>query len=84
MMVFVFYNLQLQKVKDLSFLPSDRVVPVFTKPIVDAWQLASDNLQSMFVTYREEVTAVTKTLLAAVAKTSIGVLQFILSIIIDF
>jgi predicted PurR-regulated permease PerM len=64
--------------------PGDRVAswPAFAKPVVDAWQLASDNLQSTVVTYREEVTAVVKALLGAVAKTSIGVLQFILSIII--
>lgn len=64
--------------------PGDRVAswPAFAKPVVDAWQLASDNLQSTVVTYREEVTAVVKALLGAVAKTGIGVLQFILSIII--
>jgi predicted PurR-regulated permease PerM len=64
--------------------PGDRVAswPAVAKPIVDAWQAASDNLQSTVVTYREQVTDVVKTLLGAVAKTSIGVLQFILSIII--
>ena len=64
--------------------PGDRVAswPAFAKPVVGTWQAASDNLQSTVVTYREQVTGVVKTLLAAVAKTSIGVLQFILSIII--
>jgi predicted PurR-regulated permease PerM len=64
--------------------PGDRVEswPAFTKPIIDAWQLASDNLQSTVVTYRDQVTAVVKTLLASVAKTGVGILQFILSIII--
>lgn len=64
--------------------PGDRVEswPGFAKPVIDAWQLASDNLQSTVVTYREQVTAVVKALLGAIAKTSIGVLQFILSVII--
>lgn len=64
--------------------PGDRVAswPGFTKPIIDAWQLASDNLQSTVVTYQEQVTAAVKALLASIAKTSLGILQFVLSIII--
>jgi len=64
--------------------PGDRVAswPAFTKPLIDAWQMASDNLQSMVITYKEQVTAAAAVVLGAIAKTSIGVLQFVLSIII--
>jgi predicted PurR-regulated permease PerM len=64
--------------------PGDRVAswPAFTKPLIDAWQLASDNLQSMVITYKEQVTAAATAILSVVAKTSIGILQFVLSIII--
>lgn len=64
--------------------PGDRVEswPSFTKPLIDAWQSASVNFQSTMVTYQEQVTGIVKALLAAVAKTGLGVLQFVLSIII--
>ena len=64
--------------------PGDRVAswPAFAKPLIDAWQLASDNLQSMVVTYKEQVTAAATAILSVIAKTSIGILQFVLSIII--
>lgn len=65
--------------------PGDRVEswPGFTKPIIDAWQAASDNLQSTVVTYQDQVASVIKVLLASIGKTGLGVLQFILSIIIS-
>ncbi|HEY5919276.1 MAG TPA: AI-2E family transporter [Chryseolinea sp.] len=64
--------------------PGDRVAswPAFAKPLVDAWQLASDNLQSMVITYKDQVTAAAAAILGAIAKTSIGILEFVLSIII--
>jgi predicted PurR-regulated permease PerM len=64
--------------------PGDRVAswPAFTKPLIDAWQLASDNLQSMVITYKDQVAAAATAILAVIAKTSFGVLQFVLSIVI--
>jgi len=64
--------------------PGERAAswPAFTKPVVDAWQLASDNLQALAVNYKEEVTAAGKFIFALIAKTGLGILEFILSIII--
>jgi predicted PurR-regulated permease PerM len=64
--------------------PGDRVAswPAFAKPLIDVWQLASDNLQSLVISYKQQLTVAAAAILGVIAKTSIGVLQFVLSIII--
>jgi predicted PurR-regulated permease PerM len=56
--------------------------PAFTKPLVDAWQLASDNLQAVAINYKDQVTAVGKFIFGLIASTGLGILEFILSIIL--
>jgi predicted PurR-regulated permease PerM len=56
--------------------------PVFAKPIVDFWQLASDNLQEAVVQYSDEIKQYGALLLLALAGFSKGILSFIVSIII--
>lgn len=56
--------------------------PAITKPIVDFWRLASENLQSALTQYADQLKAAGVWLLAAVAGIGTGVLQFIVSIII--
>ena len=56
--------------------------PVFAKPIVDFWQLASDNLQDAVVQYSDEIKQYGAVLLVALAGFSKGILSFIVSIII--
>ena len=56
--------------------------PAITKPIVDLWRLASDNLQSALTQYSAQLKAAGVWLLSAVAGIGTGVLQFVVSIII--
>lgn len=56
--------------------------PVFTKPIIDIWQSASDNLQKTILLYSKELTAAGRWTLAAFADIGKGILQFNVSIII--
>jgi predicted PurR-regulated permease PerM len=56
--------------------------PVIAKPIVDFWQLASDNLQDAVVKYSDEIKQYGAILLLALAGISKGILSFIVSIII--
>ena len=56
--------------------------PSITKPIVDFWRLASENLQSALAQYSDQLKAAGVWLLAAVAGIGTGVLQFVVSIII--
>jgi predicted PurR-regulated permease PerM len=56
--------------------------PAITKPIVDFWQLASDNLQEAIVKYSDQVKEYGTMLLLALAGISKGILSFIVSIII--
>ena len=56
--------------------------PVITKPIVEIWQLASDNLQDAVVKYSEQIKEYGAILLIALAGFSKGILSFIVSIII--
>lgn len=56
--------------------------PSFTRPIIDIWQHASDNLQETVLKYSEEVTTVGSWILSAFAGIGKGILQFNLSIII--
>jgi predicted PurR-regulated permease PerM len=56
--------------------------PAFTRPIIDIWQHASDNLQETVLEYSDEVTMVGSWILSAFAGIGKGILQFNLSIII--
>ena len=56
--------------------------PVITKPIVEIWQLASDNLQDAVVKYSEQIKEYGAILLIALAGFSKGSLSFVVSIII--
>jgi len=56
--------------------------PSITKPIVDIWQLASDNLRALAVNYKDQVTAAGKFILSLVASISLGFLESILAVII--
>jgi len=57
--------------------------PGFTKPAVEAWQMASDNLQAVALNYKDQVAAVGKFIFGMIANTGLGILEFILSIIIS-
>ncbi len=56
--------------------------PTITKPIIDVWQLASDNLQAAVVKYSDEIKEYGGLILLALAGFSKGILSFIASIII--
>src|SRR6478736_4517525 len=62
--------------------PSTADWPTFTKPIIDFWQLASDNLQEAVVKYSEQVRGVVSWLVATLAGVGKGILMFNVSIII--
>ena len=56
--------------------------PTVTKPILDFWKLASENLQSALIQYSSQLKAAGAWLLSAAAGIGIGILQFVVSIII--
>jgi predicted PurR-regulated permease PerM len=56
--------------------------PSITKPIIDIWQAASDNLQETAITYSEQLTVFGTWILSAFAGIGKGILQFNVSIII--
>jgi len=56
--------------------------PTITKPIIDIWQLASDNLQDAVLKYSEQIKEYGAILLLALAGFSKGIFSFIISIII--
>ncbi|WP_396169168.1 AI-2E family transporter [Flavobacterium sp.] len=56
--------------------------PAITKPIIDIWQLASDNLQDAVLKYSDEIKEYGALLLLALAGFSKGIISFIVSIII--
>ena len=56
--------------------------PVITKPIVEVWQLASDNLQDTVLKYSEQIKEYGAILLIALAGFSKGIISFVVSIII--
>lgn len=56
--------------------------PVIAKPIVEIWQLASDNLQEAVVKYSDQIKEYGTILLLALAGFTKGILSFIGSIII--
>jgi predicted PurR-regulated permease PerM len=64
--------------------PGDTVKswPAITKPIVDLWQLASDNLQAFALKFAPQLKIAAAFILSLLASTGIGVMQFLVSIII--
>jgi len=56
--------------------------PPITKPIVDIWQLASDNLQAAVVQYSEQIKEYGAIVLSALAGIGQGIISFVASIII--
>ncbi|HWS59898.1 MAG TPA: AI-2E family transporter [Flavobacterium sp.] len=56
--------------------------PTITKPIVEVWQLASDNLQDTVLKYSEQIKEYGAILLIALAGFSKGIISFVVSIII--
>ena len=64
--------------------PDERVKdwPVFAKPVVELWQLASENLQEAMVKFAPQIKQVGGFVLSLLAGTGIGILQFIASIIL--
>ena len=64
--------------------PGDQVKdwPGFTKPVVDAWQLASKDLSKALVQFGPQIKTAAAGFLSILEKTGLGVLQFMLSIII--
>ncbi|HRI78873.1 MAG TPA: AI-2E family transporter [Cyclobacteriaceae bacterium] len=64
--------------------PGDRVKdwPIFAKPVVDAWKLASQDLSKALVQFGPQIKAAMATVFSLVEKTGLGVLQFMVSIIL--
>ncbi len=56
--------------------------PSFAKPVIEFWKLASENLTEAVVKFSPEIKTAGSWLLSALAGTSVGIVQFILSIII--
>ncbi|QBN17745.1 AI-2E family transporter [Flavobacterium nackdongense] len=56
--------------------------PDITKPIVDIWQLASDNLQATVLKYSEQIKEYGSIFLSALAGIGQGIISFVASIII--
>ncbi|HQE33547.1 MAG TPA: AI-2E family transporter [Flavobacterium alvei] len=56
--------------------------PIITKPIVDIWQMASDNLQDVVLKYSDQIKEYGAIILIAFASVSKGIVSFIISIII--
>lgn len=56
--------------------------PSVAKPIIEIWQLASDNLQEAILKYSDHIKVYGSFLLAALAGVGKGVLSFVVSIII--
>lgn len=56
--------------------------PAITKPVLDIWKLASENLQEAALKYSDHLKVAGAWVLTAVAGVGVGVLQFVISIII--
>ncbi|CAN5393745.1 AI-2E family transporter [soil metagenome] len=65
--------------------PDDRVKdwPAIAKPVVDLWQLASENLQGAMEKFAPQIKQLGGLILSLLAGTGVGVLQFIASIILS-
>ena len=56
--------------------------PAYAKPVVDAWRMAAENMQTVAMKFEPQLKDGSKWLLSALAGTGIGILQFVLAIII--
>ena len=56
--------------------------PSFTKPLINFWQSASDNLQGVIIQHRDQLAELGKWLLAALTGFGKGVVQFLISILL--
>ncbi|MBX7041494.1 MAG: AI-2E family transporter [Ignavibacteria bacterium] len=56
--------------------------PTFLKPVVDLWQLASDNLGAAVMQHKDEFTKLGSWLLSALSSLGSGLSQFLISVII--
>ena len=74
----------IQEGRSLIPPPGDMVKgwPAFAKPVIDIWQSASENLQSVAVKYKDQLVSGGKYVLALIGKTGIGILEFVVSIIL--
>ncbi len=70
----------------LSITPPDdeqvKTWPAYTKPLVDAWKMAAENLHAAAVKFAPQLKDASKWILSALAGTGLGILQFVLAIII--
>lgn len=64
--------------------PGERAAnwPAFTKPVVDFWKLASENLQAAGMKYSEQLKNAGGWIISAIATIGMGIGQFVVSIII--
>lgn len=64
--------------------PDERVKswPAIMKPVIDLWQLASENLQAAAMKFAPQLKAIGAFILALLAGTGVGILQFLVSIIV--
>lgn len=70
---------------DFSIPPPDERVkswPAFTKPVIDLWKLASENLSDAISKFTPQIKIAGEWLLAVITGVSVGILQFIGAIII--
>lgn len=56
--------------------------PSFAKPVVDIWQLASENLQEVAVKYKDQLVTGGKYILSMIGNIGVGILEFVVSIIL--
>lgn len=56
--------------------------PAITKPLIDIWKLASSSTQAFVLQYKEQLGDVAKYLFRSLAGVSVGILEFVVSIII--
>ncbi len=57
--------------------------PSFTKPVIDLWQLASNNLEEAALRYKNELTEFGSWLFSALGNLGSGVVQFLISILLS-
>lgn len=63
--------------------PSTKDWPVFLKPVVDVWQLASANLEGLLMKYRDQLKEAGSMLLSLFAGFGKGIAMFLASIILS-
>ena len=79
------YLREVYKEGDLVIPPPGENVkdwPVFAKPIVDAWKLASQDLSKAMIQFGPQIKTAMGALFSLVEKTGLGVLEFMVSIIL--